>query len=91
MVGVLLAFLPVIFFSLAAGRNGSPPVLPDPMARLIGDLVRGTSGPTNAVGLLGATMLVVGLAVLTRAAREPSPPSTDVDGPAPSPDAAEKY
>jgi hypothetical protein len=91
MVGVLLAFLPVIFFSLAAGRNGSPPVLPDPMARLIGDLVRGTSGPTNAVSLLGASMLVVGLAVLTRAAREPAPPSTDADEPNSLSDAAEKH
>ncbi len=72
MVGVVLAFLPVIFLTLATGRNGAPAVLPEPMARLLTDLARGTIGPVNAVGLLGASMLVVGVALLVRAARDPS-------------------
>jgi hypothetical protein len=71
MVGAILAFLPVIFLTLAVERDGAPPVLPGALAGLLSDLAFFTLGPMNAVGLLGAAMLVIGLAALVRSAREP--------------------
>jgi hypothetical protein len=70
VVGGPFAALPWIVWSPAAGVNGAPPALPDPLPNWIGNLyVFWTEGPLNAVETVGAVMFLVGIAALARWAR----------------------
>jgi hypothetical protein len=69
VVGGFLVFLPAIGWNLAAEVNGAPPILPQPIASAIGQLYAWTQGPANAVAVVAAGMLLIGLAVIVLASR----------------------
>jgi len=75
VAGGFLTVLFTLVWTLAATINGAPPVLPDPLASFIDQAYTTTeTGPLNAVAIIGAAMLVVGLADLGLALRRrPSP------------------
>jgi peptidoglycan/LPS O-acetylase OafA/YrhL len=68
-VGGFFACLPWIVMSLTFSRNDAPPVLPEPIAIALFDFWTATTGPLNAVGVVGAGMAIVGVAVLVRRPR----------------------
>lgn len=70
VVGGFFALLPVILSSFATYRNDVPPLLPDPLARGVGDIYVAAVGPLNAVVIVGAGMVIAGAAVITRSFRE---------------------
>jgi hypothetical protein len=78
--GAFLAFLPAIVWRFAAEINGSPPVLPKPIANWVSQFYFSSNGPLGAVQLIGAGMLVIGLLVLGRAARDRSVAPVAEDG-----------
>ena len=63
VVGVFFAFLPDVVWRLATTVNGAPPVLPDPLTRAVSALYAQGVGPLNGIVILGAGMLLIGLAV----------------------------
>ena len=64
-VGGFLTLLFTLVWTLAATINGAPPVLPDPLASLMDQAyTTAETGTLNAVAIIGAAMLVVGLADL---------------------------
>ena len=75
VAGGFLTVLFTLVWTLAATINGAPPVLPDPLASFIDQAyTTAETGPLNAVAIIGAAMLVVGLADLGLALRRrPSP------------------
>jgi hypothetical protein len=68
-VGALVAFLPVIVWRFAAEINDHAPVLPKPIADEISQIYFWSSGPLNAMGIIGAGMLVAGILVIGRSFR----------------------
>ena len=85
LVGGFFAFQMVIFWGLATQRGNTPPVLPGPIVDVLGQINAWSSGPTNAVGTIGAGMFVVGLLVVGRSFRARSAgrmaePATGVEG-----------
>lgn len=67
MVGGFIVALPWITFNLAAGVNGAPPALPEPLATAIGNMFFSSFGSSlNAVGTIGAAMLISGVVALVR-------------------------
>jgi hypothetical protein len=67
LVGGFFVMLPWLVWTLAAQRNDVPPVLPDPLARWLGDIYRWTlGGPLNATGTIGGAMLIAGIVTLVR-------------------------
>ena len=67
LLGGFIAFLAAIVTTLAANSGGGS------LGRIISPLLLATSGPMNAVGMVGASMLVIGLVLLVRWARSVSP------------------
>ena len=72
LVGAFFAFQPVIVWRFAAQINDTPPVLPEPIAQAISQIYFWSDGPLDAVGTIGAGMMVAGIAVLGRAFRDRS-------------------
>lgn len=71
VVGGFIVALPWLAWTLATSRNGASPVLPGPLARLLGDIYLDTAiGPLNAASTIGAAMLVVGIATVVRWLRQ---------------------
>jgi hypothetical protein len=70
LVGGLFAFLLYLAFALGGSINGSLPVLPDPLATALGNLLSSTYGPLNGVMIVGATMVVIGVAQIVASIRE---------------------
>jgi hypothetical protein len=64
VVGLFFAILPWFVWTFAAQSNDTPPVLPDPLPGVLGDLYQATSGPLNAIGTIGAGMAIAGVAVI---------------------------
>lgn len=72
MVGGFFVLLPWLVWNFAAETNGAPPVLPEPLLTVISQIYfRTGSGPLNAVGTIGAAMLIAGVAGLVRWQRDP--------------------
>ena len=70
LVGAFFAFLFTIVWQFSASINGAPPVLPPPIAQLVGTLdAWGAQGPLNAWSIIGAGMLLAGLATISRVVR----------------------
>ena len=93
LVGAFFTFLFTIVWQFSAAINGAPPVLPRPIAQLVGTLdAWGAQGPLNAWSIVGAGMLLAGLATILRvvrgrtAARRPGAPAPEVESSAPSAD-----
>jgi hypothetical protein len=66
IVGAFFAVLPVILWRVASHINGTPPLLPQPIAQAVSQIYDWSEGPLNAVGTIGAGMLLVGLLVIGR-------------------------
>ena len=73
IVGAFFTFLDTITWKLAAQINDAPPVLAQPIALAISRIYTWENGLLNAVPILGAATLLVGLLVLTATIRRPSP------------------
>jgi hypothetical protein len=64
-VGAFLVFLPPLIWSYASSVNGAPPVLPQWIANLLWSWDSPIEkGPTGAVYVLAAAMLLTGLGVI---------------------------
>jgi len=72
VVGAYLALQVWIIWTFAAQINDTPPVLPEPFLSAVTNLYHATDGPLNAVGIIGAGMLVAGVAVIARSFRHRS-------------------
>jgi hypothetical protein len=68
-VGAVVAFLPVITWRFAAQINDNPPLLPQPIADAVSRVYVWSNGPLNAMGTIGAGMLVIGILVVGRSSR----------------------
>ena len=69
VIGGFFALLPWLVLNLGAVENGVPGVIPEAMAdRSVGYYLR-TLGPLNAVGTIGAAMLIAGLIAMVRSLR----------------------
>ena len=66
LVGGFFALLPWLAFGPAQPLNGTPGLLPLPVAQAIGEVFSRTQGPLHAVGVLGGAMLIAGLVALAR-------------------------
>lgn len=70
VVGAFVELRMWILWSFASGRNDIPALLPDPLAIAVANLAEVTQGPVNAVGVIGAGMVIAGVAVMARSYRE---------------------
>jgi hypothetical protein len=86
VVGAFLVFLSPMIWLGAVGLNGAPPFLPGPIATLVNDAyLYGEQGPLNAVAIIGAGMLMVGIGSVAYAFRHrASATSVGVEVPLPS-------
>jgi hypothetical protein len=66
IVGGFFVLLPWILWTLAVQVNDVPPVLPEPLAVAVSDLYLSTHGPLNAVGTVGAGMVIAAIATTVR-------------------------
>ena len=74
LVGGFLVFLSPMIWLGAVGLNGAPPFLPEPIATFVNNVYFYESqGPLNAVALIGAGMLLVGVASIAYAPRHRAP------------------
>jgi hypothetical protein len=70
VAGGFLVTLPWLVWTFATTINDTPPVLPEPIATFLGNIYFETSGGSlNAVGTIGAAMLIAGVASLVRWSR----------------------
>ena len=93
LVGAFFAFLFTIVWQFSAQIDGAPPVLPRPVAQLVSTLdAWGAQGPLHAWSVVGAGMLLAGLATISRvvrrraAARRTGVPAPEIAASAPSGD-----
>ncbi len=71
VVGGFLVMLPWIVWNFATGVNDTPPVLPEPLLTVVSEIYfRTGSGSLNAVGTIGAAMLIAGIVALVRWQRD---------------------
>jgi hypothetical protein len=71
VVGGFLVMLPWIVWSFATQVNDTPPVLPEPLLSVVSEIFfRTRSGSLNAVGTIGAGMLIAGVVALVRSPRD---------------------
>jgi hypothetical protein len=71
VVGAFIVGLPWVVMNLAFGINDAPPVLPEPLSVVLADIYfRIADGSLNAVGTIGAAMLIAGMAALVRWQRD---------------------
>jgi hypothetical protein len=72
LIGAFLAFLFPINWLWTAETNGAPPILPAPVATFVNEVYsHAEQGPLNAVAIIGAGMLLVGLASIGYELRHP--------------------
>ena len=69
IVGGFFALLPWLVLTLGAGNNGVPGAIPEAVASPISEVYLRTLGPLNAVGTVGAAMLIAGLIGILRSLR----------------------
>ncbi len=69
VIGGFFALLPWLVLNLGAVENGVPGVIPEAIASPISQLYLRTQGPLNAVGTIGAAMLIAGLIAMVRSLR----------------------
>ena len=66
VVGGFFVALPWLVWNLSTGINDVPAVLPEPVAVALWNIYSSTTGALNAVGTIGAAMLIAGIAALAR-------------------------
>ena len=69
VVGGFFALMPWLVYNLGAVNNDVPGVIPEAIAGPISQLYLRTLGPLNAVGTIGAAMLIAGLVAMVRSLR----------------------
>jgi len=69
LVGGFFALLPWLVLNLGASTDGMPGVIPEAIASPLTEVYLRTLGPLNAVGTLGAAMLIAGLIGIVRSLR----------------------
>lgn len=85
VVGGFFAGLPWLVSSpLVTQSGGLPPVLPEPVAVALSDLWFSTTWELNAVGTIGAGMLIAGIAALLRGLRRPRRGAASAEGTPPT-------
>lgn len=71
VVGGFFLMLPWIVGNLATQVNDVPPVLPEPLLTVVSEIYTRTGrGSLNAVGTIGAALLITGVAALVRWQRD---------------------
>lgn len=70
VAGAFFLVLGAILWTFAATRNDVPPVFPEPIASVIGDLYAWQSGPFGAVPIVAGAMLLTALISLGREYRQ---------------------
>ena len=70
VVGGFFLMLPWIVRTLATQVNDVPPVLPEPLLTVVSEIYFRTGGSLNAVGTIGAALLITGVAALVRWQRD---------------------
>lgn len=71
VVGGFFLMLPWIVWNLATQVNDVPPVLPEPLLTVVSEIYFRTGGGSlNAVGTIGAAMLIAGVVALVRWQRD---------------------
>jgi hypothetical protein len=74
VVGAFFAFLGTLVWTVAAQVNDAPSVLPEPIAVFVSQVYRqAESGPLHTVAIIGAGMLLIGLATIGLARRSRAP------------------
>ena len=74
VVGAFLVFLAPINWLWAASINDAGPILPEPITTLVNKIYEhAEAGPSNAVAIIGAGMLLVGIASIVDAMRHRAP------------------
>ena len=66
VVGAFFAALPWLVWNFATWVHGVPPVLPEPLVLAVGNVYFWTAGSLNAVGTIGAAMLIAGAFTVAR-------------------------
>jgi hypothetical protein len=81
IVGGFLVALPWLVWSFAAHVNDVPPALPEPLLTAISEIYYVVGGgSSNAVGTIGAAMLIGGVATVLRQRRDRAHPTRSIDG-----------
>jgi hypothetical protein len=70
VAGGFFVLLPWTTFTLAAHVNDALSVLPEPLAIAVSRLLLESTGPLNAVTIVGAGMVIAGIAVIAQQWRE---------------------
>jgi len=70
LIGGFFALLPWTLVALAASTNDGPAVLPDAVANAVSNVFVATVGPLYAVVVVGASMVIAGVAVIGRTIRD---------------------
>lgn len=66
VVGGFVVALPWLVMNLTIHKNGAPSVLPEPLASALANIFFSTTGSLNAVGTIGAAILIAGIAASAR-------------------------
>ena len=82
LAGAFLAFLFPIVWLWSASINGADPILPGPIASFVDDAYLNLEqGPVNAAAIIGAGMLLVGIASIVASSRQRSSAPAKVPDP----------
>jgi hypothetical protein len=74
VLGAFFAFLVTLVWTVAAQVNDAPSVLPEPIAVFLSQVYRqAEGGPVHAVAIIGAGMLLIGLATIRQVLRSRAP------------------
>jgi hypothetical protein len=69
LAGAFFTFLNWLFVGPAGTTNSSPPLLPDPLIKVVVNAVDWSTGPVGATTIIGAGMLLVGSFTIARELR----------------------
>jgi hypothetical protein len=87
VVGAFFLMLPWIAWNLAAQVNDVPPVLPEPLRTMVSEIYFRTGGGSlNAVGTIGAAMLIAAVVALVRWRRDRAATQSTIEAVSPAVD-----
>jgi hypothetical protein len=84
IAGGFLAALPWLVWNFAVRANDGPAVLPEPVLTVVSEIYGRTSGSLNAVGTIGAAMMIAGVVTLVRWRRDRAVARSSVKAPLPA-------
>ena len=80
VVGAFFAFLDTITWKLAAQVNDAPPILPEPIVRIVNAFYPWEQGPLSATLIVGAGTLLVGIVLVGMPILRSGPPRLAAPG-----------